>query len=321
MRLVKTLLVSAAIFAPLLSASAEPAVDSALSASAPTPENKAHALIVEHAAKLRAAWAASGPHPAVTIFPSVVSGRVLTPTVDVQKAPGQPIVELTIASGLVKVSEISVTLSSPSGLHSITNPNVQVPTYPAAARQTLDILVQSPFANGGLGPYSESGPWKITNIMLTPETGDFISYDADQLALLFPSLTVHVTNADPADITPPIAGAGKILTPSVSLKAATPVFAVSLPVGDKLSGVMSVDILITPPGTTFPSLGAFAELSAPLHWGTVTASLQLDPQKQVPGTYTITGISLCDFASNCRQENAPAAIKKLLGATTFRVTK
>jgi hypothetical protein len=321
MRLVKNLLVTAAIFVPFLTAGAEPAVDSALSASAPTPDNKAHALIVEHAAKLRTAWAASGPHPATVIFPSVVSGRILTPTVDVQKAPGQPIVQLTIESGLVGISNVSVTLSSPSGLHSITDPNVQVPSYPAAARRTIDILVQSPFANGGLGPYSESGPWKVTNVMLTPESGDFISYDADQLTVLFPSLTVHVTNANPADITPPITGAGKILTPSVSLKAAAPVFAVSLPVGDKLSGVMSVNILITPPGATFPSLGAFAELTAPLHWGAVTASVQLDPKRQVPGTYTITGIDVCDFAANCRQESSPAAIKKALGATTFRVTK
>jgi hypothetical protein len=321
MRVVGILLTSTVILSPFLAVAAQPAQDIAQSASTPTPDSKVHALIVERAAQLRAAWAASGPHPSTVIYPSVTSGRILTPSVDVQKAPGQAIVRLTIASGLVGASSVSITLTSPSGKHAVTNLSGYLPAYPVAAKQTFDFLVQSPFANGGLGPYSESGPWKLTQVMLTPDDGNFITYSGDLLTVLFPSLTVNVKNANPADITPPTFGVGKIMTPAVSLSAATPVFAVRLPVADDLSGVTNVSISILPPGATFPSLAAYAALTAPARKASVVASMQFNKTKNVPGIYTINSISVCDFASNCREETAPAAIRKALGARTFRVTE
>ena len=164
MRLVALLIASAAIFAPFLTVSAQLADDSSILASSSTPESKLHALIVERAAKLRVAWAASGPHSSTAVGPSITSGRILTPSVDVQKAPGQAIVQVTIASGSIGASSVAVTLTSPSGKHTVTNLSADLPTYPVATKQTFDILVESPFANGGLGPYSESGPWKITQL-------------------------------------------------------------------------------------------------------------------------------------------------------------
>ena len=82
MRLASIFLISAAISTPFLAARAD---DVALSA-APTPEAKVHALMTERAAQLRAAWASSGRRLSAVTFPSVISGRILTPSVDVQKA-------------------------------------------------------------------------------------------------------------------------------------------------------------------------------------------------------------------------------------------
>lgn len=129
-----------------------------------------------------------------------------------------------------------------------------------------------------------------------------------------------INNGTP-DITPPTFGTGKILTPSVSLSSAMPVFAVRLAVADNLSGVTFANILINPPGSTFPAAGAYVDLLAPALKRTVIAAWQPDPAKTVIGTYTISSINVCDFAGNCVNDTFPADIKKTFGTTTFQITR
>lgn len=89
-------------------------------ASVGAPDNDPRAMMLERAAALRAAWAAkSAPIPSTTENPSVISGKVLTPTIDVQKAPGLPTIQLTIASGTVGADGLQISLVSPSGGHTL----------------------------------------------------------------------------------------------------------------------------------------------------------------------------------------------------------
>lgn len=254
--------------------------------------------------------------------PSLTGGSVLTATVNVAQPPGQAAVSLRLSAGSVGITEFGVTLTSPSGLHSI-NSFASLPNPPAEpAHQTVDLQIASPFANGGLGIYSEPGVWTVTKVLLLSKDNMFISYSGTQLTALFPSVNVNVINNGTPDIKPPQAGQGTILTPTVSLSGPKPYFAARLRVADAISGVANASISYAPQNGTFSSAGsAYAATLAPLKQGMLTLYSPAFASTATTGTYSITGISACDYAQNCVNVTDPAQIAQQLGANTFQVTQ
>ena len=271
----------------------------------------------QHQAALRAQWDAH-PHPGKNTEPFLIAGKVLTPAVNVQVAPGQVEVSLTIAAGTVGYSDIAVELTSPDGLHFVQS-SAYVPAYPPQkGRQNLTIQVQPPFAGDGLTLYSEPGNWTVSSVDIFANDGSRIPYTGSQLAALFPSVTVAVTNDGTPDTTPPTVSHGRILTPTVSLSSPSPFFAASLTVADDLSGVASASVELSSDSGGF---GAGTQLLAPVVMGKVTAFAQLQPGFAMPGTYTITGLYVCDVAQNCFSTFGAAGVQKVFGANvTVQVT-
>ncbi len=249
--------------------------------------------------------------------PSIVAGQVMTPVVNVQVAPGQVELNVTVEQGSVGAQAILASITSPSG-RTISTGFVPVPGYPATQKIKVPFLVEGPFFNGGLTLYSEPGTWTISDVGLLTNDGQFVGYSGSQLAALFKNhVSVSVANAGTPDFTPPTYGHGTILTPTVSLSAASPVFAVSLSVKDDISGVASVFIGFQPPSGN-PGGGGSA-ISAPVLAGKVESFATLSSTSPT-GTYTLTSLSVCDYAGNCVVTASASDLAKIFGATTFQVT-
>jgi len=273
---------------------------------------------------LRTRWAqlaAQGLSPATTAEPSLGVSKILTPTINLSEAPGAPILQLAVHTGTVGIDIMFAELVSPSGKQSVTV-EFGVPFPPGKTdKLQFDQLLQSPFSGeGGFNIYSESGAWTLESVTLLSNDFSMIAYSGSQLASRFPSLTVNVVNNGTPDVTPPKAGKGKILTPSISLGSTTPYFAARLPVSDSNSGVRSVTVSITPPGGSFPTDGAYSLLSAPVKAGEVTAYESFSTSSPI-GTYTINSFYVCDYAGNCLAGTSPSDIETAFGATSFQVTQ
>lgn len=280
-----------------------------------------HEQATRLAASLRQDWASHGQVGRDVTEPFIVSGKMLKTKLDVTKAPALPQLSLTLNAGTVGVSYVTIALVAPSGAHYLTSTNF-MPAYPPQPQTgTVSFEVSPASAAGafgqGIGLYAEPGIWRLSSIALISSDGTLIPYDSGQLAALFPSTAVQVTNKTP-DVTAPTAGAGSILTPNVVLSSASPFFAVNLAVADERSGVASVTVaFVGPPGSN-AYLGARTALTLPVASGTVTPYARL-PLGTITGTYTITSFSVCDAAGNCLIKTQPSDMTATFGTTTFQV--
>ncbi len=273
---------------------------------------------------LQAQWAkrvAAGKVPPTFVEPSLLRGRIVRPRVVLLKAPGAPEVELTLDPGTVGVSNISIFMTSPSGAQTIVAGLLGVPAYPpisAGEKLTFLVLPSIGGPSSDFGLYTENGIWTLSQIVIQGNNGNQITYSAKDLASLFPSVAVDIVNRGSVDLTPPTVGAGTIVTPTVSLSGASPVFVASLDVADNLSGVRSVDLSISGPGTGF-NVGSYAQITGPLLKGQAYSTLPIGGTFPT-GTYTINGFTVCDYAGNCAPFNSAAEVKATFGTTTFQVT-
>ena len=251
--------------------------------------------------------------------PALVGGSILTPIVNVQKAPGQAIVQLKIDPGTVGYLGGSIEASSPSGQHALFASFAPPPYPPGAARKPLAVLLQGPFTWTGLSLYAEPGKWTLTGIQITPsDNSSPISYDTAQIATLFGTANFKVVNKGTPDLAPPQFGKGKILTPTVSLKSASPYLAATLNASDDISGVASVYLQFTLSAQAL--LDTSSSLDAPVLSGKVVSSAYL-PSTTPTGTYTMSAIQVCDYAGNCVNDTSPSDITKAFGAAMVKVTK
>jgi hypothetical protein len=249
--------------------------------------------------------------------PSITAGTLLTPAVNVQVAPAQVALSVSIDQGTTGAKYILASMMSPSGM-TIQTGFIQVPVYPPTRKIKVPFQLVSPFVPGGLTLYSEPGTWTITSVTLLTNDNQFVSYSGSQLAALFGNqVTVAVTNSGTPDTKPPVYGRGKILTPTVSLSASSPIFAVNIAVRDDISGVSTVYVEYQPPSGN--AGGTSSVISAPLKEGKVDSYAILEAGSPV-GTYTLTSLSVCDYAGNCVTDSSTSDLAKIFGAATFQVT-
>jgi hypothetical protein len=268
------------------------------------------------AAELRQAWLASG-RPRPTTAPVIVSGKILTPTLNVTVAPAAPEISVKFQTGPAGLAYIV------AYYYSDTSGQLRYATYyapgdfdaPSPAKGRLKI--EQPIY-GALGLYSAAGSWTLEQLTIADAAGNSTVYTGSQLASLFPSLNITVTNSGTPDTQKPVVTAGKILTPTVKLSSAYPSFRAKLTVSDNLSGVANVCVYVQEPGTG----GGFCDDGtppSPLLSGTVDGDtiLKGDPT----GTWTIFGYQVCDVAGNCVFDDSAADVQALFGTTTFTVTR
>ena len=190
---------------------------------------------------------------------------------------------------------------------------------PPLTKGTLKLQrVGGAFGQGGFNLYSAPGPWTLTALSIFDEAGNGTRYSQDQLAGLFPSLTVNVTNVGTPDTAVPLISPGKLLTPEVSLGSASPTFDVSMAVSDDISGVQFGEVSVAPPDN---SSGRSAQNSgpSPILNGNLRVFVPMNGAT-VTGQWKILQFGSCDVAGNCSFDNNPADVQSLFGTTTFQVT-
>jgi len=265
-----------------------------------------------HATDLKRAWLAAG-HPATSTLPTISSGKILTPTVDVQTAPAAPAISVTFKTGAAGLESIYAYFYPSTSGGSFTE-EYSVP-YQSKGPTKGTIAMQS----GHFSLYAAPGNWTLSYLYIYDQAGNATYYGPSQLASLFPSVAIAVTNNGTTDANPPTVSAGAILTPKVSLSSAHPTFDVSLTLADDVSGVAETVIFLTPPGVS-GGCGYNNYPPSPVLSGTITnyGSLACFGTPST-GTWTIDGYLVCDAAGNCLDDQSPADVKALFGKNTFKV--
>ncbi len=245
---------------------------------------------------------------------------ILTPTIDVTKAPGTPAIELTLKAGTVGAAFVTLGIESPSHMHFYQNSGgLTIAPYPKeTSSETVKFQLGYPFADGSSSLYTAPGAWQLYTLNIISNDGTNITYSGQTLAALFPSLVVNVQNSATPDTTPPSIGKGTVLTPDVSASGSSPYFAIRLAAHDKVSGVSSVGVVVANEANTF-GFQTNSNVGLPATSANVVSYAML-PAGTAPGTYNINTIFVCDFAGNCNILNTPAQVGAALGATTFQVT-
>jgi hypothetical protein len=245
--------------------------------------------------------------------PTIVSGAIVSQTINVTVPPATPEVKIKYKSpGLLSFIELEFV--SPAGNYLYSFYDAPVPKSKSGT-VTYEYLFQS------LSLWAQSGTWTLSSAEIVDAAGNYTLYDASQLGALFPSLNVTVVNPGQVDYTPPTISAGTILTPTVKASAAYPYFEAQLSMTDDVSGVAYPLVFISPPNGDYsesydtalplPELSVMALSATPLDaFGPIQT-----------GLWSIMGFGGCDLAENCTYDFNASDVQTLFGTTTFKVTK
>ncbi|HZM07707.1 MAG TPA: hypothetical protein VFC11_04535, partial [Methylocella sp.] len=149
-----------------------------------------------------------------------------------------------------------------------------------------------------LNEYQQAGVYKLTAATIADEVGNSTDYTEAQLASVFPTQALRVINPGASDGTPPKVLSGKIVTPTVSLSAVRPVFAVDFTVSDTVSGVARASLVLTAPDGLSSTQAYGAPASPITKTGTLRAAANFAYNTNSRGTGTITNILISDYANN-----------------------
>lgn len=306
----------ATLFALTLPCAAALAIAAHAQISGPAAEAAHQADISRLAASLRAHFIGTpGTEPALA------AGHIITPSIDVRRAPGVPALQVTLTNGTVGAAYFSVGIVSPSGIrYYATSGDGRLPAFPPPPQiQTINVRLRYPFGASLAGLYTAPGTWSIYKVELVSRDGTVIDYDSRQLAGILPSLGIAVANSGTPDSVPPSIARGRILTPLIRLGDSPAYLAARLPVADDVSGVARVSIVATaPPPDNATMIATSAVIDYPVHNANVTTTALLPPDSPL-GTYTIQYIYVCDVATNCTYLTKSTDIQATLGTTTFQV--
>jgi hypothetical protein len=252
-----------------------------------------------------------GAHPATTA-PTIISGKLVTTKLATTAQPAAPKLTFKYATpGLFDYAYFE--FESPAG-------QILFASYSAALPSSTSgtVTFEDPLAT--LSLYAEPGKWILSYAAIVDGSLNYTEYNATQLASLFPSVTLDVTNSGVVDYTPPTVTAGKIKTKKVSLKSTYAYFEADLTVTDDTSGVAFPIVFISPPGSDFGL--SYDDLPPiPKLKGTFLSATPVTAFSPTPtGAWTIVGYGAADAALNYFEDTNPTDVQKLFGTTTFEVT-
>jgi hypothetical protein len=266
-------------------------------------------------AQRQAARHAAGDRASATAAPPSISGGAVTAATLTAGQPGQ-------------YPSISFSYQANAGLASVSF----VFTGPQAKHTTGDVynfadLYESGYVTGGtisfasisqLSPWSQPGTWTLSAIKITDLAGASTIYTAAQVAALFTAKTYKVVNTGPSDGIPPKILGGRLPSPTVSLSAKFPLLTAAIHASDAGSGIWIAYIVFQPPGQSFTEYED-VPVALPVTRGWINADTVFASYDS-PGTYTIVGYGVCDFAQNCTTSTSDADVIKLFGTDSFTLT-
>lgn len=243
--------------------------------------------------------------------PTLVSGKIERTTVNVVRPPVTPAVSFTYTAPAF-LQEAWFDFVSPSGQQSA------YVEYGAAvpARKQGALRIES--LSGAFSLYSEPGAWQMESACLYDWSGAGTCYGPDQLATIFPNLTVNVTNNVAPDTTMPTTVSAHIKTRTVSVSSAMPWFKAEITATDDLSGVAYVYLLVTDPNGVTYYVGANSASHTKSE--RFQAGMNMSGMAGDTGTWIISGYYLCDEAGNCTNIYDQQDLTTLFGSTSFTVT-
>jgi hypothetical protein len=250
----------------------------------------------------------------------ITKGVILTPTINVAVAPGQPEIALTYKVGPSGLSEIYYVFQSESTAQQF-GATAYFPDAPGSG--TVDLLSfyagASPYVNqGGFTLYSAPGKWDVIQINIYDYAGHCTYYEG--VTSIMPQNSVTVVNNGTPDTTPPTISAAKILTPTIKRSATYPFLKLDMTVADDLSGVELVSAVFTNAAKD-SSFDIYSGSVAPVRSGIIEAGLRLNASYPT-GTYVVTSVVACDAADNCYTLGKGTKLSELFGGkTSFTVTE
>jgi hypothetical protein len=262
-------------------------------------------------ARLRAARVTPSRETADARQPAITGGTILSSSLTVGVAGSVPKVDIGFRTGPSGLAGLTLVFTSPSGTESL-----DVNYSPQGLVTHNKITFEQP---GSPPYYAQPGKWQMQAAYIADYAGNFVSYTQDQLAALFPKPYLTIVNNGPVDITPPTVTSGQILTPTVRMSSAAPVFEATLTGSDDVSGLYAPFVGIEAPGGSYSQVDQVL-MPFPLAQGTATAYSSLFPG-QPTGKWAITFYAFCDVVGNCFTDYSPADIQTLFGTTTFHVIK
>ena len=161
--------------------------------------------------------------------------------------------------------------------------------------------------------FSEQGVWKLDQIYMLDDQNLTVTYNAAQLASLFPSVTMNVVNKDKPDKTPPSFSTGTILTPVLAQRHE---FMATLNASDAISGVNQLTIYYNKPNGQV--VNSVTMPTAPVYGGPINIGIDVGVAL---GTWKIIGLQLRDNAGLYTGDYSAADIQAAFGTDTFVVTK
>jgi hypothetical protein len=247
--------------------------------------------------------------------PIITAGQIVSTTVDVTKPPPAPLVKLQI-KGLA--SDVSFSWTGPSG--EVFEQDFVFGTWQGASvfQGFSPTGLSYPFS-AAFNLFTEPGTWTLSGAGVCQGEGMCSSYSGTKLAALFGRLTIQVTNPNTPDIAPPVAVAGVVNTPVVSLSG-NPLVKIGIAATDNLSGIGAINVCTSTEGTfqsfCFSNDSPSSVVLSRTYFMTTTL-----PSTTPTGTYTITYVSLQDLAGNRGVVADSGKIAKLFnGRTTITVT-
>jgi len=247
--------------------------------------------------------------------PIISSGQIVSTAVDVAQPPPAPLVKLQI-KGLA--TAVSFSWTGPSG--QVFDQSFVFGTWQGASVfQGYDPTIASYPFSAAFNLYTEPGIWTLSGAAVCSGEGTCSSYSGTRLAAMFGRLTIQVTNPNTPDIAPPVAVAGVVNTPTVSLSS-NPVAKVGIAATDNLSGIGKITVCTSTEGT-FQSFCFFTQSPSSVVLSKTYFMTATMPSTTPAGTYTITYVSLQDLAGNGSVVADSGKIAKLFnGHATITVT-
>jgi len=265
--------------------------------SAPANDAAARAMALHRMALQRAGYPVPAAQPASgaldTTPPSIKSFRI-TPPANAAAALAQVVVDLQGTDDLSGVQSVSLTLSGPHGQLLQGVGHTQMPGTKYSTKFAMDVSA-----------YTEPGTWTATSAFISDYAGNWVFYDAQQLASLGnASVTIGNSHPELVDTTPPTLTGGVVLTPTASLSSTFPgttqiggMIGANFDVSDAGSGVLVVGATWCNAQETCLSTGGSRDVLRNSQAVTQLTTSQIVGW-MAAGTYTLKYVSLQDHAGN-----------------------
>jgi hypothetical protein len=249
--------------------------------------------------------------------PVITKASILTPTVNVAKAPGQPAIDVTFKTGASGLYYIYYDFEGPAPSDAQSSEEY---VYFDNGLTSGTTKIQQLFTALGrsFNFYSAPGTWTLYDLEIGDNADHCTYYEGATLTALLPHATIDVVNSGTPDTQAPKVSAAHIETPTVSRSAANAWVRVNITVSDNLSGVAEAYADFKTSSSNYLNPGI--DPPYPVLNGVVTAATLINPSV-AKGTYKVDELYVCDAASNCADIDAVPTLNKIFGGkTTFQIT-